>query len=116
MGRLLEIARRAAQGSAKPPAPPRAAGLMRLSKFATAGLLLAVHLPQLKGEVVWLASDNTPLALDALGHYQGRVVYRAREWQHLYALRVRGELDDIGLRLIHEAKKVFGGEVIEPSV
>lgn len=84
-----------------------------LSDFALAGLLLPVYLPPV-GELIWLASDNAPIPVDADGLHKGRVIYYAREWRALYALRIRGDLDDESLRLLHEAKKVFGGELLSP--
>lgn len=92
------------------PMTPKEAGQMGLSEFARAGLLLAVRLPLL-GETVWLASDNAKIEADARGHLKGCVVYRAHEWAHLVECVARG-MDLRDLRLIHEAKKVFGGELL----
>ncbi len=91
-------------------------GSLRLSEFARSQRVLAVRVAALGGAVVCLAADEAPLAdCDAGGRCQGRVVYRAREWGELYRLRAGGLLDDAGLRLIHEAKETFGGELLAPE-
>jgi len=91
-------------------------GSLRLSEFARSRRVLAVRVAALGGVVVYLAADDAPLGgCDEQGHYQGQVVYRAREWGELYRLRAGGLLDDAGLRLIHAAKETFGGEILAPD-
>lgn len=84
---------------------------MSMSQFAQAGLLISVRPSLFPGELIWLASDNASFEADKMGHYQGRVVYRAREWRQLWGDTRRG-MDEPALRLIHEAKKIFGGDLL----
>jgi hypothetical protein len=99
-------------GPARIRAAPDLAAL-RLSEFACAGAHLTVRLPALGGALVCLASDNAEMETDARGHWREQVVFRAREWRHLYRLQAAGQLDDDALRLIHETKRTFGGELMD---
>ncbi len=75
---------------------------MRLSEFATAGLVVEVRSVVL-GEVVVFASDNA-----ALDPGERRTVYRAAE---LRALADLASLDPDGLRRINAVKRTFKGSI-----
>ncbi len=83
-----------------------AAGLT-LAALAGSGRVLAVHSDVL-GEPVLLAGDGADLGLWLLTRPERRgcLVYRARE----LALLLDAGPD--GLRRVHEAKRLFGGEVV----
>jgi hypothetical protein len=95
---------------------------MRLpSPFASAGMYVFARL-DLLGDVVCLASDNAELDTDELRHFQGRVVYRMKEIRRLLAILLAGaetseqgtssRADVEAVLLIHDVKKVFGGEMV----
>lgn len=113
MSRILDIAKRvrSQQMQRHKIGNPPSCARRRLSEFASAGELLPVRLSLLNGEIIYLASDNTPIDTSGASQHQGHVVYRAREWAKLYVWRKQGHLDDAAFRLVHEAKKVFGGEI-----
>ncbi len=117
MSTLMDIARRAAARARERKASltPEDVLRMPLSEFAQAGLVVAVRFPLLD-EPVYLASDDATLSLDERGRHQGRPVFRAREWRRLLDLVQQG-MDANGLRLLLEAKAVFGGELLpaEPA-
>jgi hypothetical protein len=77
---------------------------MTLDDFAVAEMVVAIF-SAVVGETVYFASDDKELELDALGHYKGKVVYRASELREL----VKSTAEYI--RTIHEVKKLFGGMV-----
>lgn len=60
----------------------------------------------LDGEEVTFAADDAPLPLDADGKVAGRVVYREKELRRFIENPPSAET----LRMIHAAKKIFGGE------
>lgn len=72
-----------------------------LDAFASSGEVRSVC-SQVLGEEVLFAADNAALPADT----GGRVVYRARE------LALLAGVTPEHLRRIHEAKRVFGGEVV----
>lgn len=76
---------------------------MSLEAFAEAGLILRIWSALLEQEVVFVSDNVPPEALAERG-----VVYRAQELQQL----AKADIDQAGLRAVHEIKSVFGGSIL----
>ena len=75
---------------------------MRLSEFASAGLVVTVY-SEVLGETIVFASDNA-----VVDPGERRPVYQAAELLEVL------DLDPEGLRRVHQVKKIFGG-TLKPS-
>lgn len=79
------------------------AGRLTLAQFAESGRTLHIYSDVLAEEVLF-AADNAHIP-----EIETRVVYRARELAVVWGKD--GTISNAALRVLHEAKKQFGGDV-----